>query len=155
MELTEVPRAGHVHQSNPRHQLGKSIAPPFSGLSESAGVGASDAARAPDARGRRRMLNGGALLGPLVGRRRLHSGTPCRLNGKPAIDASAAVGAFSIDLTSSTISAGALDGEPASKGGWGSYSIASCTAWAISVPYMRARRVRPMSMPLDTPAAVI
>src|ERR687898_744304 len=64
-------------------------------------------------------------------------------------------GAWRAAFASSRISAGAFEGEPASKGGWGSYSMASCTLWARAGPYMRLSKVSAMSVPLETPAAVI
>ena len=59
------------------------------------------------------------------------------------------------DRTSSTIGSGAFAGDPASNGGWGSYSMASCTAWAASGPYSSSVSRSAMSMPEDTPAAVM
>jgi hypothetical protein len=55
----------------------------------------------------------------------------------------------------STTWAGAFSGEPARNGGCGSYSIPSWMAWATSSPAMRAARVSAMSMPDETPAAVM
>ena len=43
-------------------------------------------------------------------------------------------GAWRAALASSTTSGGAFEGEPLSNGGWGSYSMASCTLWAIAGP---------------------
>ena len=51
----------------------------------------------------------------------------------------------------STISAGAFSGDPASKGGWGSYSITSWIVCANSSPAIFAIRTRAMSMPDETP----
>ena len=45
-----------------------------------------------------------------------------------------------IAVTASTIGAGAFAGEPASKGGWGSYSMPSWTACATSGPTSRPTR---------------
>ena len=56
--------------------------------------------------------------------------------------------------TSSWISAGAFDGEPASIGGCGSYSMPSWMAWATSTPASSMASVNAMSMPADTPAPV-
>lgn len=56
--------------------------------------------------------------------------------------------------TSSMTSGGALVGEPVSNGGSGSYSILSWILGDVS-PAMRAASVRAMSMPEETPAAVI
>ena len=50
---------------------------------------------------------------------------------------------------------GAVAGEPARNGGCGSYSMPSWMAWATSSPAMRAASVSAMSMPDETPAAVI
>ena len=49
----------------------------------------------------------------------------------------------------------ALSGEPASKGGCGSYSIASWRASATSRPCTRSVRARAMSIPADTPAPLM
>nr|WP_219994715.1 hypothetical protein [Actinokineospora spheciospongiae] len=49
----------------------------------------------------------------------------------------------------------AFSGEPASKGGWGSYSIASWAIFATSSPNIRARTTRPKSKPAVTPPPVI
>src|SRR5712691_11334241 len=51
--------------------------------------------------------------------------------------------------------AGAVAGDPAENGGCGSYSIPSWMAWATSSPAMRAASVSAMSMPDDTPGAVL
>ena len=51
--------------------------------------------------------------------------------------------------------AGALSTEPASNGGCGSYSMPSWIAWATSGPAIFAASTRPMSIPEDTPAAVM
>ena len=50
---------------------------------------------------------------------------------------------------------GAFAVEPLSNGGCGSYSMPSWIAWASSAPAIRAASVSAMSMPADTPAAVI
>src|SRR6266568_5453188 len=96
----------------------------------------------------------GALNVLIIGRR-----AP-RMSGQrglrqPLLAGSAAARVVSCDRTNSTSSAGAFDGEPVSKGGCGSYSMASWRPWAICGPCRRARRVRAMSMPADTPTAVI
>ena len=58
-------------------------------------------------------------------------------------------------MTRSMTSCGALAGEPESNGGWGSYSMPSCTAWATTGPCRRSSNVKAMSMPADTPAPVM
>src|SRR4051812_43435433 len=76
--------------------------------------------------------------------------------GAPVLDVAGTVGPSpSICWTSSTSAAGALAGEPASNGGCGSYSMASWIIWAISGPFMWSSRTSAMSMPLETPAAVM
>ena len=56
---------------------------------------------------------------------------------------------------SSTSSGDALSGEPESNGGSGSYSISSWIVFAKSSPAIFARSVSPMSIPDETPAAVM
>src|SRR4051812_674614 len=50
---------------------------------------------------------------------------------------------------------GPSPGEPASNGGWGSYPIPSCIACAPSAPAGRSARTSAMSIPAETPAAVM
>ena len=57
--------------------------------------------------------------------------------------------------TSSTISCGAFSSEPVSCGGSGSYSIPSWIACATCSPAIRSARCSAMSIPEETPAAVI
>ena len=45
------------------------------------------------------------------------------------------------------MAAGAFDGAPASYGGWGSYSMPSWMACAISTPWVRPTSVSARSMP--------
>ncbi len=54
-----------------------------------------------------------------------------------------------------TISGPAFSGLPQSNGGWGSYSILSCTVLAVVSSAIKATSWRAMSIPADTPAAVI
>jgi hypothetical protein len=58
-------------------------------------------------------------------------------------------------MTTCTSSAPALAGEPASKGGWGSYSMASWIDRAVVSSTARATSASAMSIPEDTPAAVM
>ncbi len=54
-----------------------------------------------------------------------------------------------------TISGPAFSGLPQSNGGWGSYSILSCTVLAVVSSNIKATSWRAMSIPADTPAAVM
>src|SRR6266542_3479591 len=71
------------------------------------------------------------------------------------MDSRRACSASKARRTSSITWAGALRGEPASKGGCGSYSRASWMPRATSSPATRAASRNAMSIPEDTPAAVI
>src|SRR5947207_2728977 len=61
----------------------------------------------------------------------------------------------SVCRTRSTMYGGAFCGDPVSNGGAGSYSMPSWMPRATSSPAMRATSRSAMSMPADTPAAVI
>src|SRR5689334_926045 len=50
-----------------------------------------------------------------------------------------------------TIADGALSGLPASKGGWGSYSMSSWVSRAASAPNSSATNLSAMSIPDETP----
>src|SRR5215475_3040841 len=50
------------------------------------------------------------------------------------LEGAGTAGVFIRDRTASTISAGAFDGDPVPKGGWGSYSMPSWTICASSGP---------------------
>lgn len=68
--------------------------------------------------------------------------------------AGAAIRSRSRSRSRATTWGGAVSGEPARNGGWGSYSIPSWIDCATSSPAMRAASVSAMSIPDDTPAAV-
>ena len=62
---------------------------------------------------------------------------------------------WAYSMTRVTITSSLLASDPQSKGGWGSYSIISWAASAAVRSTTSSTRRRAMSMPLDTPAAVM